>query len=219
MLNARGIQHLYHSLQEDQQHALPCCNQGSMPAAITARGGATDAVPRQCNRRGPIGPCHAPRARAPATGKPFDHAMAQAMPWPRPCHGPGHAMAQAMPWCRGIRPCHAPDRVCTCSHAPDQKGLSFITNRQRRKEGTFCASELAGIEPTPPAPKGAGYVRLDHSATVGPTSCHTQIMPCPMPQQHQHVPQDSSSSSRRSSSCSSKQQQQQQQYINDYQSI
>jgi hypothetical protein len=28
-------------------------------------------------------------------------------------------------------------------------------------------SELAGIEPTPPASKGAGYVRLDHSATVG----------------------------------------------------
>jgi hypothetical protein len=27
--------------------------------------------------------------------------------------------------------------------------------------------ELAVIEPTPPAPKGAGYVRLDHSATVG----------------------------------------------------
>jgi hypothetical protein len=26
---------------------------------------------------------------------------------------------------------------------------------------------LAGIEPTPPAPKGAGYVCLDHSATVG----------------------------------------------------
>jgi hypothetical protein len=47
------------------------------------------------------------------------------------------------------------------------KGLSFITNRQRWNEGTFCASELAGIEPTPPAPKGAGYVRLDHSATVG----------------------------------------------------
>jgi hypothetical protein len=47
------------------------------------------------------------------------------------------------------------------------KGLSFITNRQLRNEGTFCASELAGIEPTPPAPKGAGYVRLDHSATVG----------------------------------------------------
>jgi hypothetical protein len=35
------------------------------------------------------------------------------------------------------------------------------------KEGTFCASELAGIEPTPPASKGTGYVRLDHSATVG----------------------------------------------------
>jgi len=50
-----------------------------------------------------------------------------------------------------------------------QKGLSFISNRQRRKEGTFCASGLAGIEPTPPAPKGAGYVRHDHSATVGMT--------------------------------------------------
>jgi hypothetical protein len=48
-----------------------------------------------------------------------------------------------------------------------KKGLSFISNRQRRNEGTFCASELAGIEPTPPAPKGAGYIRLDHSATVG----------------------------------------------------
>ncbi len=36
------------------------------------------------------------------------------------------------------------------------KGLSFISNRQRRKEGTFCASELAGIEPTPPAPEEQG---------------------------------------------------------------
>ncbi len=42
-----------------------------------------------------------------------------------------------------------------------------MSNHQRLKEGTFCASELAGIEPTPPAPKGAGYVRLDHSATGG----------------------------------------------------
>jgi hypothetical protein len=41
-----------------------------------------------------------------------------------------------------------------------KKGLSLISNRQRRKEGTFSASELAGIEPTPPAPKGAGYVLL-----------------------------------------------------------
>ncbi len=48
-----------------------------------------------------------------------------------------------------------------------KKGLSFISNCQRLKEGTFCASELAEIEPTPPAPKGAGYARLDHSATVG----------------------------------------------------
>jgi hypothetical protein len=47
-----------------------------------------------------------------------------------------------------------------------KKGLSFISNSQRRNEGTFSASELAGIEPTPPAPKGTGYVRLDHSATV-----------------------------------------------------
>ncbi len=49
----------------------------------------------------------------------------------------------------------------------ENKGTKLHFNRQRRKEGTFCASELAGIEPTPPAPKGAGYVRLDHSATVG----------------------------------------------------
>jgi hypothetical protein len=46
-----------------------------------------------------------------------------------------------------------------------KKGLCFISNRQRRKEGTFCASEVAGIEPTPPAPKGSGYVRFDHLAT------------------------------------------------------
>ncbi len=37
-----------------------------------------------------------------------------------------------------------------------KKGLSFISNRQRRKEGTFCASGLAGIEPTPPAPVEQG---------------------------------------------------------------
>jgi hypothetical protein len=30
------------------------------------------------------------------------------------------------------------------------------SNRQRRKEGTFCASELAGIEPTPPAHEEQG---------------------------------------------------------------
>ncbi len=37
-----------------------------------------------------------------------------------------------------------------------KKGLSFISNRQRRKEGTYCASGLAGIEPTPPAPEEQG---------------------------------------------------------------
>jgi hypothetical protein len=38
----------------------------------------------------------------------------------------------------------------------NEKGLSFISYRQWRKEGTFCASELAGIEPTPPAPENKG---------------------------------------------------------------
>ncbi len=37
-----------------------------------------------------------------------------------------------------------------------KKGLSFISNRQRQKEGTYCASGLAGIEPTPPAPEEQG---------------------------------------------------------------
>jgi hypothetical protein len=42
-----------------------------------------------------------------------------------------------------------------------QKGLSFISNRQRRKEGTFSASasELAEIEPTPAHSRRAGYAR------------------------------------------------------------
>ncbi len=40
-----------------------------------------------------------------------------------------------------------------------KKGLSFISNRKRRKEGTYCASELDGIEPTPPASERAGYAR------------------------------------------------------------
>jgi hypothetical protein len=55
-----------------------------------------------------------------------------------------------------------------------KKRQSFLSNRQRRKDGTFCASELAGIEPTPPAPKGAGYVRLDHSATGATTVIRTK---------------------------------------------
>jgi hypothetical protein len=42
-----------------------------------------------------------------------------------------------------------------------KKGLSFISNRQRRKEGTFCASELAGIEPTPSAPEEQGTPALN----------------------------------------------------------
>jgi hypothetical protein len=61
-----------------------------------------------------------------------------------------------------------------------QKGLSFISNSQRRNEGTFSASELAGIEPTPPAPKAAGYVRLDLSVLRGEGTVLTNIStrPC-----------------------------------------
>jgi hypothetical protein len=33
---------------------------------------------------------------------------------------------------------------------------SFILYRQRRKEGTFSASELAEFKPTPPGPEGQG---------------------------------------------------------------
>jgi hypothetical protein len=47
-----------------------------------------------------------------------------------------------------------------------RKGLSFISNRQRRKEGTFCASELAGIEviiePTQPAPEEQGMLAFSN---------------------------------------------------------
>ncbi len=39
------------------------------------------------------------------------------------------------------------------------KGLSFISNRQRWKENTFCASELAGIDHTARL-GGIGYARL-----------------------------------------------------------
>jgi hypothetical protein len=53
------------------------------------------------------------------------------------------------------------------SNGTKKKGLSFISNRQRRKEGTFSASELAGIEPTPARPGIAGYARLNVSATGG----------------------------------------------------
>jgi len=72
-------------------------------------------------------------------------------------HPPRHALLPVSPPSQGL-----PLLFLHCI----KKGLSFISNRQRRKEGTFCASGLAGIEPTPPAPKGAGYVRHDHSATV-----------------------------------------------------
>jgi hypothetical protein len=40
------------------------------------------------------------------------------------------------------------------------KGLSFIPNRQRLKEGMFCVLGLAGIEPTPARSGRAGYACL-----------------------------------------------------------
>jgi hypothetical protein len=40
-------------------------------------------------------------------------------------------------------------------------GLSFISNRQRRKEGTFSELELAGIEPTSARSGRAGYAHHD----------------------------------------------------------
>ncbi len=43
----------------------------------------------------------------------------------------------------------------------------MILNCQRRKEGTFCASELAGIEPTPALSRRVGYARLNLSAKAG----------------------------------------------------
>ncbi len=43
-------------------------------------------------------------------------------------------------------------------------GLSFISNRQMRKEGMFGASELAGIEATPSRFGRAGYARFNLSA-------------------------------------------------------
>ena len=41
-----------------------------------------------------------------------------------------------------------------------KKGLSFISNRQRLKEGTFSASELAGSNPSRPAPEEQGMPAL-----------------------------------------------------------
>ncbi len=60
------------------------------------------------------------------------------------------------------------------------KGLSFISNRQRRKEGTFRASGLAGIEPTPARSGRAGYARLNLSATAGViTYYHSKLLKNP----------------------------------------
>jgi hypothetical protein len=52
-----------------------------------------------------------------------------------------------------------------CVHT--RKGPCFISNRQRRKHGTFCASELAGIKPTPPAPEEQGMPAFANQARGG----------------------------------------------------
>ncbi len=54
-------------------------------------------------------------------------------------------------------------------HTKLLKRLSFISYRQLRKESTLCASELAVIEPTPPAPGGAGYACLRLVCPLSPT--------------------------------------------------
>jgi hypothetical protein len=64
-------------------------------------------------------------------------------------------------------------------------GLSFISNRQRRKEGTFCASAFARIKPTPASSGRAGYARLNILATpaggVCHISCHNYKVACLIP--------------------------------------
>jgi hypothetical protein len=55
----------------------------------------------------------------------------------------------------------------SAGHVSKKKGLSLILNRQRQKEGTFCVSALAAIEPTPARSGRAGYARLNLSATGG----------------------------------------------------
>ncbi len=56
--------------------------------------------------------------------------------------------------------------VETVKIADHRKGLSFISNRQRRKEGTFRASGLAGIEPKPARSVRAGYARLNRHQEI-----------------------------------------------------
>ena len=41
-----------------------------------------------------------------------------------------------------------------------KKVLSFISNHQQLKEGMFCGSDQAGIEPTQPAPQEQGMSTL-----------------------------------------------------------
>ena len=61
-----------------------------------------------------------------------------------------HRFGGDMPSRRSSR--HGPGTVPLDYFASrSKKRLSFISNHKRRKEGTCCSLELAGIEPTPPA--------------------------------------------------------------------
>ncbi len=44
---------------------------------------------------------------------------------------------------------------------------TFISNRQRQLEGTFCVLELEGIEPTPSAPEEQGMPALAKPTRLG----------------------------------------------------
>ncbi len=59
-------------------------------------------------------------------------------------------------------------RIIVASYSTIKKrGLGFVANRIRWKEGKCCASELAGIEPSSPDPEEQGMPAL----TTWPLGC------------------------------------------------
>ncbi len=56
-------------------------------------------------------------------------------------------------------------------HNISEKGWDIISNRKRRKEGTICASELAGIKPTPPTPEEQGIPAFTNISEQGYFKC------------------------------------------------
>jgi hypothetical protein len=104
----------------------------------------------------------------------FHAVAARSMRKVRTSFGRGrHYLPQAGRWMPG--PDSDSDVVSSChwqlvgiGMVPKKKGgLSFISSRQRRKEGTFRALGLAGIETTPARSVRARYARLNLSATTG----------------------------------------------------